>query len=51
MKPTRSPTRRAGLTEARIADIEVSGAALTEIGLAIAAQRTLTALVVLIETI
>jgi alpha-galactosidase len=41
--------RRAGLTEARIAGIEVSGAALAEIGLAIPAQRALTALVILIE--
>jgi len=43
--------RRAGLTDGRIAGIEVSGAALTEIGLAIPAQRALTALVILIETI
>jgi alpha-galactosidase len=43
--------RRTGLTEKRIADIEVSGAALGEIGLAIPAQRALTALAILIETI
>ena len=43
--------RRVGLADARIADIEVSGAALTEIGLAIPAQRALTALVMLIEAI
>jgi alpha-galactosidase len=42
--------RRAGLTEGRIAGIEASGAALAEIGLAIPAQRALTALVILIET-
>lgn len=47
---TRLP-RRAGLTDARIADIEVSGAALAEIGLAIPAQRALSALVFLIEMI
>ena len=43
--------RRAGLTDARIPDIEVSGAALAGIGLAIPPQRTLTALVILIEAI
>jgi len=43
--------RRAGLTDAPIPDIEVSGAALGEIGLAIPPQRTLTALVILIEAI
>ena len=35
----------------RIADVEVSGAALAEIGLAIPAQRTLTAAVILIEAL
>jgi alpha-galactosidase len=43
--------RRAGLTEKRIAGIQASGAALAEIGLAIPAQRVLTALVILIESI
>jgi len=43
--------RRTGVTDARIADIVVSGAALAEIGLAIPPQRTLTALVILIEAI
>jgi alpha-galactosidase len=43
--------RRTGLTDARIAGIEASGAALAEIGLAIPAQRTLTALVILIEAV
>jgi alpha-galactosidase len=43
--------RRDGLTEARIAGLEASGAALAEIGLAIPAQSALTALVILIETI
>ena len=43
--------RRTGLTDARVADIQASGAALAEIGLAIPPQRTLTALVILIETI
>ena len=47
---TRLP-RRTGLPDARIADIEVSGAALGEIGLAISPQRTLAALVILIEAI
>ena len=41
--------RRTGLTDARIAGIEASGAALDEIGLAIPPQRALTALVILIE--
>ena len=41
--------RRAGLVDARIPGVEVSGAALAEIGLAIPAQRTLTAAVILIE--
>ena len=39
------------MAKPRIADIEVSGAALAEIGLAIPAQCALTALVMLIETI
>jgi alpha-galactosidase len=43
--------RRVGLTDARIAGIEVSGAALAEIGLAIPAQRALTAVVVLVEAL
>jgi len=43
--------RRVGRTEPRIADIEVSGAALADIGLAIPAQCALTARVMLIETI
>jgi alpha-galactosidase len=43
--------RRAGLVDARIPGVEVSGAALAEIGLAIAAQRTLTAVVILIEAL
>jgi alpha-galactosidase len=44
-------SRRDGLADARIAGIEVSGAALAEIGLAIRAQRTLTAAVILIEAL
>ena len=43
--------RRAGLADGRIADVEASGAALAEIGLAIPAQRTLTAAVILIEAL
>ena len=43
--------RRTGLTDARIAGIEASGAALAEIGLAIPPQRTLAALVILIEAV
>ena len=43
--------RRSGLWEARIPGVRVSGAALAEIGLAIAPQRTLTAAVVLIEAL
>jgi alpha-galactosidase len=43
--------RRTSLTDARIAGIEASGAALAEIGLAIPPQRTLTAVVLLIEAI
>jgi alpha-galactosidase len=42
---------RASPGDARTAAIEVSGAALAEIGLAIPAQRTLTAIVLLIEAI
>jgi alpha-galactosidase len=49
--PGARPPRRLGLPEPRIADIEVSGAALAEIGLAIPVQRDLTALVMLIEAI
>ena len=41
--------RRTGPSDARVADIQASGAALAEIGLAIPPQRTLTALVILIE--
>ena len=43
--------RREGLAEGGLPGIEVSGAALAEIGLAIPAQRTLTAVVILIEAI
>ena len=43
--------RRDGLAEGGLPDVEVSGAALGEIGLAIPAQRTLTAVVILIEAI
>ena len=43
--------RRVGLVDARIAGVVVSGAALAEIGLAIPAQRTLTAAVILIEAL
>ena len=41
--------RRSGLTDAGLPALEASGAALAEIGLAIPAQRALTALVILIE--
>ena len=43
--------RRDGLAEGGLPGVEVSGAALAEIGLAIPAQRTLTARVILIEAI
>jgi alpha-galactosidase len=43
--------RRDGLAEGGLPDVEVSGAALGEIGLAVPAQRTLTAAVILIEAI
>ena len=43
--------RRSGLWEARIPGVQVSGAALAEIGLAIAPQRALTAAVVLVEAL
>jgi len=43
--------RRVGLTEERNVGIQASGAALDEIGLAIPAQRALTALAILIESI
>jgi len=41
--------RRLGAADARLPAVQVSGAALTEIGLAIPPQRTLTAVVLLIE--
>jgi alpha-galactosidase len=41
--------RRDGQVDDSVAGIEVSGAALAEIGLAIPVQRTLTALVIFIE--
>ena len=47
--PRRS--RRSGLWKARIPSVQVSGAALAEIGLAIAPQRTLTVIVVLVEAL
>ena len=43
--------RRSGLWEVRIPGVQVSGAALAEIGLAIAPQRALTAAVVLVEAL
>ena len=43
--------RRSGLAEAPIPGVEVSGAALAQIGLAIPARRALTAVVLLIEAI
>jgi alpha-galactosidase len=46
--PGSRPGRR-GLAEGGLPGVEVSGAALAEIGLAIPAQRTLTGLVILIE--
>ena len=45
------PPRRSGLEEVRLTGLQVSGAALAEIGLAIAPQRTLTALVILVEAL
>jgi hypothetical protein len=45
------PPLRAGRAEPPFPGIEVSGAALAEIGLAVTAQRTLTATVFLIEAI
>jgi alpha-galactosidase len=47
--PGQRAAQRAGLADAPVAGIEVSGAALAGIGLAIAPQRTLTAVVILIE--
>jgi hypothetical protein len=41
--------RRSGLGEAGVPGLEVSGAALREIGLAIAPRRTLTATVILVQ--
>ena len=43
--------RRSGLWEARIPAVQSSGAALAEIGLAIAPQRTLTAAVIFVEAL
>jgi alpha-galactosidase len=42
-------TLRVGAADARLPTVQVSGAALAEIGLAIPPQRTLTAVVLLIE--
>jgi hypothetical protein len=47
--PGQPPPRRAGLVGDPIPRVEVSGGALGGIGLAIPAQRALTALVVLVE--
>lgn len=47
--PGRRPSRRHAREEAPISAVEASGAALAQIGLAVPAQRALTALVVLIE--
>ena len=47
--PGQRPGQRAGLADAPVAGLEVAGAALADIGLAIAPQRTLTAVVILIE--
>jgi alpha-galactosidase len=49
--PGRRRPRRSGLWEALIPSVQVSGAALAEIGLAIAPQRALTAAVVLAEAL
>jgi alpha-galactosidase len=49
--PGPRPSRRSGLAGTVLPGTEVSGAALEEIGLAIPVQRTLTALVVLIEAV
>jgi alpha-galactosidase len=43
--------RREGLADGGLPGVEVSGAALAEIGLAIPAQRTLTAVVIFIEAL
>jgi len=43
--------RRSGPEEVRMTGLQVSGAALAEIGLVIAAQRTLTAVVILVEAL
>jgi alpha-galactosidase len=43
--------RRSGLADDRIPTVRVSGAALADIGLAIATQRPLTAIVIVIEAI
>jgi alpha-galactosidase len=47
--PVASRPRQAGATDARLSAVEVSGAALAGIGLAIPPQRPLTALILLIE--
>jgi alpha-galactosidase len=49
--PGTRPSRRPGQVADRIAGVEVSGAALAEVGLAIPVQLTLTAVVIFIESI
>ena len=49
MTPGQPPPRRAGLASDPIPRVEAGGSALAGIGLAIPAQRALTALVVLVE--
>jgi len=49
--PSARLPRREGLADAGLPGVEVSGAALAEIGLAIPARRTLTAVVILIEAL
>jgi alpha-galactosidase len=49
--PAQRRPQRSGLQEVQISDIEVSGAALGEIGLAIAPRRLLTPLLVFVEAL
>ncbi len=49
--PSEHRLRRSGLVDARLSGFQVSGAALADVGVSIPAQRTLSALVILVEAI
>ena len=51
MTPGERPPRRAGLADDRFPAVEVPGRALASVGLAFAAQRALTAAVILVQAL